>query len=226
MAQLKLSGLVDRISGKIGGSVLGKSSNGDFIRQNAYTKKFASQSQQQQRTKIYEASKLWRNISASNKSAWAAATSDYPYTNKVGDTATYNAYQLFLKLNMNLLLINEPTISTPPTFVPFVMPTYTLGTVDHDSLDINFSGDTNQNAATLYSAPVVDPSKILTWEDMRFYSDKPGGGTSGIVFSYSTWANNFGTLTPGQRVYVGIKSIQTDNGNTQILSELLTAIVA
>jgi len=52
MALLKLSGMVTQISGKMGGSILGTSANGSYIKQNSYSQQHATPSQSLQRTKI------------------------------------------------------------------------------------------------------------------------------------------------------------------------------
>lgn len=116
MAVLKLSALVTRISGKIGGSVFAKTSNGQVVKKNTYSQPQFSPSQTIAQQKIQRASSSWLTLSESQKNDWLAITNDYPFYNKVGEVSYYGGYQLFLKLNNNLIVAGLPIIKNAPVF--------------------------------------------------------------------------------------------------------------
>ena len=70
MAILKLSGIVTKISGKIGGSILGTSNSGSYMKQNSYSQQPNTPKQSIQRQKVGQITQLWRSLSSAQRSAW------------------------------------------------------------------------------------------------------------------------------------------------------------
>jgi hypothetical protein len=125
MAVIKLSGLITQISGKVGGSVFCKTKNGQIVKNNSFSLPQNSPAQSIAQTKIQTVSSRWLLLTPGEKSAWSAEAVNYPYLNKVGETSIYNGYQLFLKLNNNLLVATLPVnISVPEFEAVAFMPRY------------------------------------------------------------------------------------------------------
>ena len=108
MAILKLSALVDRISGKLQGSVFTFGSSGQIVKSNSYSQPQFSPRQTAQRMRATHIPTLWQSLTLAQKNAWAALTPSYLYTNKAGVESEYSAYGLFLLINQNLQFANLP----------------------------------------------------------------------------------------------------------------------
>jgi hypothetical protein len=108
MAVIKLSGLVNRISGKLQGSVFTFGQAGQIVKSNSYSQPQFSPRQTAQRMRGTHIPTLWQSLTLAQKNAWDALTPSYPYTNKAGVISQYSAYGLFLLINQNLQFANLP----------------------------------------------------------------------------------------------------------------------
>jgi len=212
MALLKLSGVVTKISGKIGGSVLGTSVNGSYIRQNAYSIKNPSPSQQIQRTKIYQVPQEWVNSTALQKSNWLTETVNYPYVNRVGDSVFYTAYQLFNYINQNRLLINLALIANPPVYSAPSVIVYSITALPPSTLNLIYSAVSVTDTLVIYATPprpmgtAYNPSLL---KFVEYYDSVVVAGTRNFGTNYN---NLFGNFSTGQAIYVVVKVVNRVTG--------------
>lgn len=153
MALLKLGGLVEKISGKLGGQILGTSPNGSYIKTNAYSQQHPTPAQSKQRTSIYPIPQLWRSLTQAQRDDWAAEVPNYPYINKVGDTVEYTPYQLFLFLNQNLNTIDLPPNLTVPTFEASETVGAYINNPSSNYIEVRFTETNTDVAVKIYVSP-------------------------------------------------------------------------
>lgn len=114
MAVVKYSGLVTDMKGKIGGSVMAGGSGGATMRQNKYGNSKQSANFQRQKARVSSVSQAWRQLTDTQRNAWNAVTTEFPTTNKWGEPRFPSGYELFQRLNITRLAVNEQLLIAPP----------------------------------------------------------------------------------------------------------------
>lgn len=114
MALVKYSGLVTAMKGKIGGSVMAGGSGGATMRQNKYGNSKQSANFQRQKARVSSISQAWRQLTDTQRNAWNAVSSEFPTTNKWGEPRFPSGYELFQRLNITRLAVNEQMLIVPP----------------------------------------------------------------------------------------------------------------
>lgn len=144
MAKIKFSALVADVRGKVGGNVFSRNASGGYVRTYVSPVNPSTIPQQFVRAIFAVLTAGWRALTSANRTAWFEATPFYPYQDKLGETKTYTAQQLYMKLNQNLRTVGLPPIDVPAT--PAVFPAITAQSVAVDSssntfiLDAAFDG--------------------------------------------------------------------------------------
>jgi hypothetical protein len=98
---------------------------------------------------------LWRALNDSERSAWNETSSNFPYTDKIGNVKYYSGYNLFCKFNINLSLIGESTISEAPS--PQDIGSITGFIVDHNHIGspfvkLNYVGNFNDSKVLIFAS--------------------------------------------------------------------------
>ena len=112
--KMKWGALVVDGRGKIGGQVASKNRSGAYLRTKVTTVNPRSTSQISVRNRLAGLSQGWRGLSAANRAAWNGAVADFAKTNIFGDLVNPTGFNLYQRLNNNLLRIGESALSTPP----------------------------------------------------------------------------------------------------------------
>lgn len=132
MARIKFSGLVSEMKGKLNGSVLSSNRGGAYIRNNKAGQKNLSAKSTQVKNKFGSLASQWRNLSVEQQEQWALMAPNYPTTNKFGDVRIPSGYELFMRLNGTLQLMNLPLQALPSAPVSL----NPLGAVSYDYPDL------------------------------------------------------------------------------------------
>ena len=219
MALLKLSGLVTAISGKLGGSIMGTGDAGSYIRQNSYSQQPNTPKQDIQRTKIYQSTNKWSSISQTNKDLWTTATIDYPYTNKLGDTAYYNNYTLHNFLNSNLELSGSSYIGVPPAFVAKNIVTLgifgrnlTAVNIIVNNWDIDFKG-------VLFCSPLYKNNENFKLSKLRYFATITKNPTNFLYTIILADLINGDNPQVGDYFYMMLKTVNETTGQTSDFTE-------
>jgi hypothetical protein len=112
--KLKFGAIIVDGRGKIGGHVVSKNRGGAYMRTKVTPSNPQSIRQINARNRLTDAVFLWKAIEVTVKEAWNAAVGMFAKTDIFGDTRNPSGFNLFQKLNNNLLLISEETIEDPP----------------------------------------------------------------------------------------------------------------
>lgn len=122
MPKIRLSALATDMKGKSGGSVFSNNAGGVYFRNNPSgtgSKKPATSIRKQ---KFATLAQSWRSLTDAQQQAWSDAGILYPTTNAWGEPRIPKGFELFMRLNSNLLALNLPTLVTPlaPRSLPIV----------------------------------------------------------------------------------------------------------
>lgn len=122
MALVKYTAAVDAISGKLNGNVFSKNKGGAYLRSRGQVLNPDTNLQRTVRGAFGAISRMWGQLTQSQREGWNNGAQNFPYQNRLGDTKIYSGKTLFQKLNQNLSAIGEPAIKDIPVKgdVPYI----------------------------------------------------------------------------------------------------------
>lgn len=100
--------------GKIGGHVASKNRAGSYMRTKVTPVNKNTASQANVRSRLAGISQSWRSLTAAQRAAWNAAVQDFKKTNIFGDLLSPSGFNLYQRLNNNLVAVGQAQIVTPP----------------------------------------------------------------------------------------------------------------
>ena len=110
----KFGSIIVAGSGKIGGHVASKNKSGSYLRTKVTPSNPQTSSQLAVRGDFTTVSKAWEGLTDNQRNGWTASVGSFKKTNIFGDSVTPSGFNLFVKINQNLLNIGEPIISDAP----------------------------------------------------------------------------------------------------------------
>jgi len=102
-------------SGKLGGHVVTKNRAGYALRTKVTPSNPKTSYQANVRSRLTNISQAWAGLTESQRLQWNAAAVNFAKTNIFGDKVNPSGFNLYQKLNNNLLAIGQPVITTPPS---------------------------------------------------------------------------------------------------------------
>jgi len=112
--KMKFGAIVVDGRGKIGGHVASKNRGGAYLRTKVTPVNAQTGYQNAIRNRFTTLSQGWRGLTPTERDAWNAAVADYARTNIFGDLHQPTGFNLYQRLNNNLVTIGEAAITTPP----------------------------------------------------------------------------------------------------------------
>lgn len=212
MATIKMSGIgIVEARGKLGGSVFGKNKSASVIRK--YTKPNNPRTNRQlsQRANFSYIANLWRGLTTALMESWnqAAASGEWPVTNKVGDKSQPSGIQLFARLNNTLKAIGSPYIDAPPLKVSFTGIQLGALTITGAAMTLAYTEDlAGTETLQIFASPgasagVSRPSNFKLIATSTAISP---------INLFSGYTSVFGTPVAGQKVFVRVEIIAQETG--------------
>lgn len=112
--KVKFGAIVVDGRGKIGGHVASKNRGGSYFRTKVTPVNPSSTYQQTVRNRLAGLSSGWRGLTAAQRASWNASVSDFSKTDIFGDIKNPSGFNLYQRLNSNLLNCGEAALSSPP----------------------------------------------------------------------------------------------------------------
>lgn len=216
MALIKLTAIVDNISGKLNGTVFSRNKGGHYMRSKSKPTNPRTAPQMAVRAAFGAISQLWRGLTEAQRAAWQAAAADFPYQNKLGDSKELSGFALHQKLNRNLQLIGQSALSTPPA--PEAVPAPTAFNVNA-SLEAEFKATAAFSAETspesyvlVFATPPLSPG-VSNFENRlrQITSTKQSGFDAGEVL-LDNYSARFGTPPVGAKIGFRIHVVNVNTG--------------
>lgn len=228
MALIKLTAIVDNISGKLNGTVFARNKGGHYMRSKSNPTNPKSIFQMAVRGDFGAMAGAWRQLPQAIRNAWDAAAPDFPYQNRLGDTKILSGFSLFMKLNQNLEVAGAtpdfdrnivPLGVSQPTFVGAVL--MSPGPTSQALLEVNVERTESQQTNTMlvYATPQFSPG-IKNFENkLRLIATQAVvEGSGNVNFDFTEeWEDRFGTLTePGGKIGVAVRFINNISGEGSV----------
>lgn len=137
-----MGSLVTRISGKVGGQTFGTSSTGSYIRNTGTPRKAITLAQRSKMSLMSTTSQSWRALTQSQRNVFIAASPEYTYLNRVGETKNYSGYAIYNMLKNNV--VNTFSESISPA-IPVPLPRFSFTPLTSITF-ASYEGDLEINA--------------------------------------------------------------------------------
>ena len=213
MALIKWGAFVTDGRGKVGGQVLTKGRSGAVIRNKVTPTNPNTARQSAARSLLSQFSQQWKTLTQGERDAWNAAVSSFTKTNVFGDTVSPSGKNLFTKLNINLSLINQTPITSPPLPVEMVSPSISnfAGSVSVGELEFDFAGESADQTMFISASPAVSPG-INNLPALKRKVNIGAMTTAGSISIYNSYNAVYGTPPVGVKIFLSVIAINKTTG--------------
>lgn len=215
----KFGSIIVAGSGKIGGHVASRNRSGSYLRTKVTPVNPSTSFQQAIRNRLSGLSQAWKALTAAQRIAWNAAVADYAKTDVFGDLRNPSGFNLFQRLNNNLLICGETQIDTPP--VPgsvYAMTSMSLAVVTGTpALTLTFAGAIPAtDAVKLFATAPVSQGVSFVKSEFRLIGVLTDSDTSPKVIT-TLYGAKFGAVTEnGLKVFVKAVPVNIATGQEGI----------
>lgn len=213
--KMQFGAIVVAASGKIGGHVASKNKGGAYLRTKVTPSNPQTSYQTAVRDRLASLSQAWRALSDAQRNAWNGAVESFKRTNVFGDLKSPSGFNLYQRINNNILVLGGTAIDVPPlptstdTFSSLVL-TAASGT---PALSLAFSVDAGEDHGyKLFATAPVSPGKKNVNSQYRLISKGTATPTSPLNI-LSVYNAKFGGVgEAGQRISVKMVSCGATTG--------------
>jgi hypothetical protein len=202
-------------SGKIGGHVAARNRSGAYMRTKVTPVNPRTSAQTGVRNRLSGLSTAFAALTTAQIAAWNSAVSSFMTTNIFGDKVKPSGFNLFQKLNNNLLRIGEAQIDVPP--VPQSIPvieTGVLSAVHAGAIAVTFTSDPvlTDSEIVVSATPAVSAGKSFVKSEFRELGVMPA--IVAHVATLTTLYNaKYGAVgDAGKKVFVQLQQISKTSG--------------
>lgn len=209
--------IVSEARGKVSGNVFSKNKGGAIVRNRVTPINRRSANQQNQRQQLAALAASWRGLTEAQRVGWNAASPNFPQSDNLGQTIFLSGEQLFIRCNLNLILIGESQITDAPTPTSFDVLSFTslTATADDGAISLAFTptvpaGYTMVVRAT---APYSAGKSFVPQSAFRFITEVAAAQTSPQAIG-TAYANVHGAITgaTGQKIAVEMFLVENASG--------------
>lgn len=215
MAKIKFgAGIVDA-RGKFAGIVFSANTFGAYIRRKVTPVNVASPAQLQVRQNFTQNSQAWRGLTVDQILGFNEQKDNFKTTDIFGDLKSPTGQNLFIRLNQNLLQINEATLTDVPlptavdAFISLALDANTTGGTFNVVFDPAVTADTK---VIVFATAPLSPGVTFVKADFRKIAvlDSTDTSPKDLATEYIT---KFGALPQiGAKVFVQFKPVDIATG--------------
>jgi hypothetical protein len=229
--KMKFGAIVVDGRGKIGGHVASKNRSCAYLRTKVTPVNPNTSSQASVRGTFTDLSQGWRSLTQAQRDAWNAAVAGFATTNIFGDLKNPSGFNLYQRLNNNLISIGEAAIASPPlpsavgSCVVIGITINTTGSI----FVMSFNPDPvpADTAVKVFATSPQSAGKSFAKSEYRQISVM--GAAQAAPYDLSNdYISKFGSLgSAGQKIFVKvlpINSVTGQAGAVSSISELVTTI--
>lgn len=213
----KFGSIIVAGSGKIGGHVASRNRGGSYLRTKVTPVNPQTTAQSTVRNRLAGLSQAWRGLTASQRSAWNAAVGDFAKTDIFGDLKNPSGFNLFQRLNNNLLAVGASQINSPPAAAAVdAFTSFSLAAEDAtaaESLTLTFAPaiESDHKVKVFATAPISAGVSFVSSE-YRLIEIIDDGDNSpyDAISAYQTKFGSTGDV--GQKIFVKLVQVNASTG--------------
>ncbi len=215
----KFGSIVVAGSGKIGGHVASRNRGGAYIRTKVTPVNPNTAAQTLVRARLAARSQEWRDLTAAQRSSWNSVVGDYARTDVFGDLKNPSGFNLYQRLNNNLVNIGESVLSSPP--IPQDVANFTSVSLavltGTPAVNITFApAIAATEKVKLFATPPLSPGVSFVKSEFRQIDVLTNADTSvhDAVAEYNAVFGSVGTT--GQKIFVKLVPVSVASGQEGI----------
>jgi hypothetical protein len=217
--KLKFGALVVDGRGKVGGHVASKNRAGAYLRTKVTPVNPQTSYQTTVRNRLSSLSVAWGALLAAKRTAWNAAVESFKKTDVFGDIKNPSGFNLYQRLNNNLIQIAEAQIDDPPLPQDVAkIVDGTLAAVAATSIAVTFATDPvfTHDTMVVDATPAVSPGKSNVNSLFRRIG-KYNSVAAHVLDLKTEYDAKFGAVgAAGQQIFVRMKMINVDSGQAGV----------
>lgn len=211
----KWGALVVEGRNKIAGYVASRNRAGSYFRVKVSPVQPRTSFQLAVRNRLTLLSQGWRGLTTAQRNAWNAAVGDYARTDIFGDLRNPSGFQLYMRLNENLLIIGETALTTPPVPSSVYAPAAaSLAVVTGTpAITLTFSpAIPATDQVKVYATAPQSPGKNFVKSEYRLIAVLDNTDTSPAVIT-ADYVARFGSVgATGQKIFVKMVGVNESTG--------------
>lgn len=212
--------------GKVNGHVISKNRAGSYVRTKVTPVNPRTAAQLTVRSRLTSLSVGWRALTAAQRASWNAAVRNFLTTDIFGDLKAPSGFNLYQRLNGNLLKAGQAQINAAPspgTVLISNIGALTLTVAGHIvSLAIGAAVPAG-TTCVVRATPPLSAGINFVKSQLRIIQVVAPAQASPLVLT-TNYGNRFGTFVAGQRIFVSIQFVNNTTGQTS--TEQITSAIA
>lgn len=224
----KFGAIIVAGSGKINGFVASRNRAGSYLRTKVTPVNPQSVNQLTVRSRLTSISQSWRGLTPAQRASFNSAVADFARTDIFGDIKNPTGFNLYQRLNNNLVTVGAAQITSAPLPGPVstVLLTALLGKIAGSLVDLTLSGAVPAGTAVkVFATPGVSAGISFVKSEFRLVGTFAAASATPLSIGVA-WAARFGTLVLGQKIFVRIVFVNTTTGQESAPQSLSTIVVA
>jgi hypothetical protein len=225
--KVKFGAVVTEGSGKLGGHVFTKNRAGASMRTKVTPSNPRTSFQANVRSRLVVNSQAWAGLTDSQRQQWNSAAPNFAKSNIFGDKVNPSGFNLYQKLNNNLLAIGQPVINVPPSPVSVGAMSVMSATAVNATgvVTVTFSPaipvDTTMK---IFATPSENAGKSFVKNKFRLIGVLTSADVSPKVIT-SVYAAKFGAVgATGKKIYIRAVGVSETTGVEGIGSQCVAVI--
>lgn len=225
MAKIKFSALMSDMRGKLNGSVLSKNRGGSYIRNKVTPSNPQTTAQMSVRGIFAGIASAWSTLTESQRLSFNGKVSQYATTDIFGDIRNPSGKALFQKLNQNLSISNQATLTSCPdsAAVPFCNVVDARIEIGEETFNAQYSGNVTGSKVVIWATAPLSQGTTFVKNKLR-QIEVFAGANAATVNIWSAYEDKFGAITNGANIYVGVRTIN-ENGQASPLETIKATFV-
>lgn len=206
---------VSQASGRVGGIIFSRNRGGLYMRNGSKPTVVTTPYAQNIKALTANFSAQWRNLTEAQREAWKEWATQNPVTNRLGQSRTLSGHQAYVKINVRLAAAGGSSLSMPPLGIaPLgVLPTDVTFTTSPLAISVAFAGGpTPENVAVQVLAYLSDSPGVSYVRNRLALIQTTADEQASPIDITTELTNRFGTPTAGQRLHVGLRTIDLTTG--------------
>jgi len=215
----KFGAIVVAGSGKIGGHVASRNRGGAYFRTKVTPVNPSSSYQQGVRNRLAGLASAWRGLTDDQRGTWNSSVQDYAKTDVFGDLKNPSGFNLYQRLNNNLLAVGESALDECPAAeaVTAFTSLSVAAANGAGTLTLTFAAAISaDHKVKVFATPALSAGKNFVKSEYRLIDVLDNGDVS--PYSAETeYEAKFGSIgAAGQKIFVKLVQVNTSTGQEGI----------
>ena len=205
MAKIKFSALISDVRNSLNGSTFARNRGGAYFRNKTTPTNPQTGFQTQVRSFFGAIASAWRGLTENQRSSWIEGAQNFPYVDTFGDVRHYSGNVLYQKLNQQLQIASQPTLSVCPTpqTVSSIEAITATGDVTNGTLVLAITPSTVPAGHTLVVQATrgLSPGRSFAKNDFRNIQIEAASSPITALDVRSKYQSRFGAMTAGKKIF-------------------------